>query len=246
MRRLMLSLATVSVVGAFIATPSAYAQQSVNFFVGGFVPAPLDSRGEISGGLSNDVLVRDLNFFAFRFDRFTGATFGGEYLVGIGDFFDAGASIGYYQQTVPAIDANFVNSNGTNIAADFKLRNVPFTATFRVLPLGHRAPVVPYAGVGVGVNFWRYSESGFFVDYPANGTIPRTADIFGPATFVGSGTRVGPVVLAGVRVPIGPMAPGFEVRWQQGKADLPSSDFAPGRVIDLGGINYLFTFNIRF
>ena len=69
MRRLMLSLIAMSVVGAFFATPTASAQQSVNFFVGGFVPTPLDSRGEISGGLSNDVLVRDLDFFAFRFDR---------------------------------------------------------------------------------------------------------------------------------------------------------------------------------
>ena len=248
MRRLMLSLAAVSVVGAFFATPAASAQQSVNFFVGGFVPTPLDSRGDISGGLSNDVLVRDLTYFAFRFERFTGVTFGGEYLVNIGDFFDAGASIGYYQQTVPAVDANFVYPNGASIPADFKLRNAPFTATFRVLPLGHRAPVVPYFGGGVGVNFWRYSESGFFVDYPADGSIPRTANISDSAlTFVGSGTAVGPVVLGGVRVPIGPMAPGFEIRWQKAQGNLPGPPvFFPNRVIDLGGFNYLFTFNIRF
>jgi len=241
----MLSLMAMSVVGAFFATPTASAQQSVNFFVGGFVPTPLDSRGTISGGLSNDVLVRDLDFFAFRFDRFTGVTFGGEYLVGIGDFLDAGASIGYYQQTVPSVDVNFVNANGSSIPADLKLRIVPFTATVRVLPLGHRAPVVPYVGGGIGVFGWRYSESGQFVDYPPSGPLPKNPAIFS-GTFVGSGTNVGPVVVAGVRVPIGPMAPGFEVRWQKAKGDLPSSDFVPGRVIDLGGLNYLFTFNVRF
>ena len=59
MRRIMLSLMAMSVVGAFFATPSASAQQSVNFFVGGFVPAPIDSRGDINNGVSNDVLVNN-------------------------------------------------------------------------------------------------------------------------------------------------------------------------------------------
>jgi hypothetical protein len=243
MRRLMLSLMAMSVVGAFFATPSASAQQAVNFFVGGFVPAPLDSRGDINGGVSNDVLVNNQNFLAFRFDRFHGVTFGGEYLVALGDFFDAGASIGYYQQTVPAVDANFVHPNGASIAADLKLRIVPFTATARVLPLGHRAPIVPYVGGGIAIYGWRYSESGEFVDYtPPVGRTPPT--FF--STFVGSGSAVGPVVVGGFKVPIGPMAPGFEVRWQGGKADLPSNQSFSATKIDLGGINYLFTFEIRF
>ena len=243
MRRLMLSLMAMSVVGAFFATPTASAQQSVNFFVGGFVPAPIDSRGNINGGVSNDVIVNNLNFLSFRFDRFDGVTFGGEYLVGIGDFIDAGASIGYYQQTVPATDINFNNPNGSPIIADLKLRIVPFTATARVLPLGHRAPIVPYVGGGIAVYGWRYSESGQFVDYtPPVGRNPPTFN----ATFVGSGSAVGPVVLGGVRVPIGPMAPGFEVRWQGGKGDLPSNQSFSATKIDLGGINYLFTFEIRF
>jgi hypothetical protein len=243
MRRLMLSLVATSVVGAFVATPSASAQQSVNFFLGGFVPAPLDSRGNFTNGISNDQIVLDQNFLAFRFNSFDGVTFGGEYLVAIGDFIDAGASIGYFQQTVPAFDVNFSNANGSNIVADLKLRIVPFTATARVLPLGHRAPVVPYVGGGIAIYGWRYSESGQFVDYtPPVGRTPPTFN----ATFAGSGSAVGPVVLGGVRVPIGPMAPGFEVRWQGGKGDLPGNQSFSGTKIDLGGINYLFTFEIRF
>jgi hypothetical protein len=248
MRRFLRSLVTVSVVGGvagFLAVPSASAQQSVDFFLGGFVPTALDARGNFSGGVSSDVLVRDLDFFSFRFDRFTGPTFGGEYLIGLGDFFDAGASVGFYQQTVPAVDRNYTNSaTGANIPADFKLRVVPFTATFRVLPLGHRAPVVPYFGAGIGVYGWRYSESGTFVDYTP--PVPRNPPTFN-GTFVGSGSASGPVVLGGIRIPIGPMAPGFEVRWQKGQANLPGPpEFEPGRTIDLGGLNYLFTFAIRF
>ena len=70
------------------------------------------------------------------------------------------------------------------------LRIVPFTATFRVLPFGHNAPIQPYLGAGVGVFDWRYSESGQFVD-------PTDRSIFS-GTFVGSGTATGPVVLGGL------------------------------------------------
>ncbi len=242
MRRLMLSLIATIAVWAFIATPPVFAQQSVTFSIGGFSPTSLDARGTPTG---NDVLVQDQNFLAYRFDRFTGPTVGGEYLVGVGDFFDAGLGVGFYQRTVTAVDANFTTASGGNIAADLKLRIVPFDATFRVLPLGHRAPIVPYVGAGVGIFAWRYSESGSFVDYTP--PVPRNPVIFNQ-TFADSGTAVGPVVLAGVRVPIGPMAPGFEMRWQSAKGDLstdPITGFSASKV-DLGGFSYLFTFNIRF
>jgi hypothetical protein len=233
----------MSVVAGFVATPSASAQQSVNFFVGGFVPIAADARGDISGGRSNDVLVRNQDFLAFRIDRFDSVTFGGEYLVGLGHFFEAGGGVGFFQQTVPATDLNYYNSNGTNIVANLKLRIVPFDATFRFLPLGSRAPVVPYIGGGVGVYWWRYSEAGQFVDYTP--PVPQNPPIFN-GTFLGTGTSVGPIIMGGVRVPIGPMAPGFEVRYQGGMGTLPTDQSFSGPKIDLGGMSYLFTFQIKF
>ncbi len=92
--------------------------------------------------------------------------------------------------------------------------------------------------MGVGVFGWRYSEYGQFVD-------PDTLAIFN-GTFVGSGSAVGPVVLGGVRVPMGPTAAGFEARWQSAKGSLPADQGFAGTKIDLGGMNYLFTFSIRF
>jgi hypothetical protein len=245
MRRQLLSLAAVLVSGGLFATPSASAQQSVNFFAGAFVPTPLDARG--TGNGRDDILVKDLDVFAYNFRRFDGFTFGGEYLFGFGDFFEAGASVGYYQSTAQAADINFVNTNGSNINADLKLRTVPFNATFRFLPVGHRAPIVPYIGGGVAVIGWRYSESGQFVDYPLTGPVPKNPAIFN-ATFSDSGTAIGPVILGGVRFPIGPLVPGFEVRWQKATGNLntdPATGFAAPH-IDLGGFNYLFTFAIRF
>jgi hypothetical protein len=53
-------------------------------------------------------------------------------------------------------------------------------------------------------------------------------------------------VLGGVRVPIGPTAVGFEARYQSAKGSLPANQDFAGSKIDLGGMNYLFTFNIRF
>jgi hypothetical protein len=232
------SVAAVSVVVGFVGTPVASAQQSLNLYLGGFVPTGLDARGSTTNGLSNDVLVRDLDFLDYRFGRFTAPTFGGEWLVGLGDKFDAGLGVGFYQRTVHAVDADFVNANGSEVVSNLKLRVVPFTATVRWLPAGHNAPLQPYIGAGVGVFGYRYSESGQFVD-------PSDQSVFS-GTFVGSGSASGPVVLGGIRAPIGNTAVGFEARYQKARGDLPTDQEFAGSEIDLGGMNYLFTFNIRF
>jgi Outer membrane protein beta-barrel domain len=244
MRRILLSVTAVCFVAGFIATPVASAQQSVNFWVGGFAPIGIDSRDR------NDVLVGDRNVFVYDFNHLTGATVGGEWIVALGDHFEAGAGLGYYQKSTTAIDRDFVDPNGFNIAANLKLRTVPFSATFRAIAFGHDAPVQPYIGAGVGIYGWKYSETGDFV--LANGVISRGE------VNTASGTAVGPIVLGGVRFPIGPTAPGFEIRWQKAKGELPgngtgdpflgcTSSPQPCRpVIDLGGFNYLFTFNVRF
>jgi hypothetical protein len=235
MRRMLLSVTAVCFVAGFIATPVASAQQSVNFWVGGFVPNGFDARP------GNDVLVQDTNVFLFNFNRFTGPTVGGEWLAALGNYFEAGGGLGYYSQSTPAIDRDFVDPNGFNVAANFRLRVVPFSATLRLLPFGHNAPVQPYIGGGVGVYAWRYSETGDFV--LANGVISRGE------VNTATGGATGPVVLGGVRFPIGRAAPGFEIRWQHAHGELPGNGTGNpflGTVIDLGGFNYLFTFNIRF
>jgi hypothetical protein len=131
---------------------------------------------------------------------------------------------------------NFVNANGTEIEQDLKLRVVPFTATIRFLPLGHHG-VEPYIGAGVGVFNWRYSESGQFL--ATDNSIFRD-------TFVGSGTSTGPVILGGVRVPVGAWGVGGEIRYQSAKGDLPADQDFSGSKIDLGGFTYNFMIHVRF
>jgi hypothetical protein len=219
---------------ALVAAPmTASAQQSLNLSIGGFSPRAEDARGR------QDVLVGNRGFLDFNVADLNGATFGGEYLIGVGDKFDAGVGIGFYQRSTPAFDRfNEFAGTGDPIVADLKLRVVPMSATFRFLPLGHHEGVQPYIGAGAGVFAWRYSESGDFVASD-NRTIIH-------GNFVGSGTATGPVVLGGVRVPIGSVGVGGEIRWQSAQGNLPSDQNFAGTKIDLGGWTYSFTLNFRF
>jgi outer membrane protein W len=230
LRLMSAGLVTLVVLGV-VGTPPASAQQQISFSVGGFSPRSEDAR------TTGDVLVNNLDFLAFRISDFSGPLFGAEYLTGLGDNFDAGLGVGFYQRTVPTVYNDFVNTNGTEIEQDLKLRVVPFTATVRWLPMGHHNGVEPYIGAGVGVFNYRYSESGQF--------LATDKSIF-RGTFVGSGTTTGPVILGGVRVPVGSWGVGGELRYQSAKGDLPADQDFSGNKIDLGGFTYTFTINIRF
>src|SRR5437868_6247580 len=83
-----------------------------------------------------------------------------------------------------------------------------------------------YVGGGVGIFIWKYTETGDFLDI--------NNQIFSD-TFVGSGTAVGPVILGGVRVPVGRIAVGGEIRYQHAIGDLPAAESFAGSTIDLGG-----------
>src|SRR3954467_6919756 len=98
MRRLPLALALVALVSTVIAPATTYAQQSLSFYAGGFVPRGEDSRVR-TNGVSDDVLVNSRDFLAFNSKDFHAGTFGAEYLVGLGDWPQAGLGIGFYQQT---------------------------------------------------------------------------------------------------------------------------------------------------
>lgn len=237
MRRLL----SVIGFGAFLGLAGASvasAQQSVNVFIGGFFPQGDQlSSLNLTGRSGDDVLARNADFLDFDFRNFRGPTVGAEWLVGLGDKFDVGLGLGFYNKTTPAAYTDFTNANGSDIVQDLSLRIVPFTATVRFLPLGHHDAVVPYIGAGVGAYYWRYRESGQFL---------ATDNSIFSGTFEGSGSATGPVILGGLRVPVGSVEPGFEVRWQSAHGNLPADQGFAGSRIDLGGVNYLFTVNFRF
>jgi hypothetical protein len=230
---------SAALVLGLCATPAASAQQTFSFYVGGFVPRSEDARTE------NDVLVNDLQLegLAFNISDFHSLTFGGEYLVGLGNKLEAGLGIGFHQNSVPSVYADVVNSSGAEIEQTLKLRVIPFGATVRFLPLGHQGSVIPYIGGGVGVFRWRYSETGEFVDQ--NNAIFRDS-------FVADGSAVGPLILGGIRVPFDTWGIGLDLRYQAAEGELPSdagfvtNTAGVGPKIDLGGFTYTFSVNFRF
>jgi hypothetical protein len=232
MRQLSLSLCAVATI-CLLVPETASAQQSINFYLGGFAPRAEDARD------SEDVLTADRSFLDFDIGDFGGGTIGAEWLVQLGDKLDAGLGLGFYQNTETAADRFSVfDRTGEPIVGKLKLRIVPFTATIRWLPLGHTSAVQPYLGVGAGAFRWRYSETGDFVASDGETIIH--------GSFVGKGGAAGPVILGGVRFPIGSMAVGGEIRYQSATGDLPSDQGFSGSTIDLGGFNYLVTFNVGF
>jgi hypothetical protein len=216
---------------------SSDSRQSLGVTLGGFFVKPEDSR------VAGDVLIADLSDvqpLLFEIDDFNGFSIGGEYLVGLGDFLEAGVGVGYYQKSVDSIYENLENANGTEIEQTLKLRIVPVTGTVRFLPLGRNRSVVPYVGAGIGAFNWRYSESGEFVD--------NFDDSIFRNTYVAKGWTVGPVILGGIRFPIGEaFTIGGEARWQKadGDTDIDESGLL-GDKIDLGGWHAGVTFHLRF
>jgi len=230
MRRLIVSACIALAVLLALPYP-ALAQQSLNLYLGGFAPRGEDSR------VDGDVLVNNLSFFDFDIDGFDTFTFGGEWLIAVGKRSEVGVGIGYSSDEEHSRYSDVINENGDDIRQDLKLRIVPIWATYRFLPLGRNTTVQPYIGGGVGILVYRYTETGEFVDFAGNVFRDR---------FEADGATAGPVILGGVRVALGSWDVGGEVRWQKGEGEVDPDDFAGATKVDLGGFNYLLTFNIRF
>ena len=214
-----------------ITAREAAAQQTLNFSLGYFTIRGEDARTE------DDVINVDRTFLAFDVDDFNTASVGGEWLVPLGEFIEAGAGVSFSRRTVPSVYADFVDNDGTEIEQDLRLRLVPVAFTVRVLPLGQRNALQPYFGAGLGVINWRYSESGEFIDFGAGRQIVRES-------VVADGNETGPVVVAGLRFGGETMSAGGEIRYHSAEADLDER-FA-GSKIDLGGWTYNFTIGVRF
>lgn len=234
--RLKLGIMTLCAAVAMLASAQpASAQQTLNFSLGYFTVRGEDARVE------RDVLNENRNFLEFEVSDFNGATVGAEWLVPLGGFFEAGAGVSFSRRTVPSVYDDFVDSDGSEIEQDLRLRLVPVALTIRVLPLGQTSPVQPYFGAGLGIFNWRYSESGEFVDFRNRNAIFREQ-------YAASGSETGPVVVGGLRFAGDTVSAGAEVRYHSGAADLGArfSALAPEPRIDLGGWTYQFTIGMRF
>jgi len=235
----------LAAAGLAIAAAPAHAQvkrvetgrNAIGFNIGYFAVRGVDARDD------DDVLIQDLSqgaySLAFEVNDFNNVTFGGEWVLGLGDYLEAGFGAGFYQRTVASVYAQKIRDDGSEIAQDLKLRIVPLTATVRFLPIGRKG-VTPYVGGGIGAFNWHYSEVGEFI---------FQNDVTDTDRFVADGTAVGPVVLGGVRFPVSDVfTVGGEIRYQKavGKGLIDQNEFFLGDKIDLGGWTTNFTFHLRF
>ena len=223
------------------AAPASAQDHAVSFNIGYFALRGSDSR--VEGDVLNANRCIDSTSVCepllFDVDDFNNVTFGGEWLVGLGNLFEAGAGVAYYQRTVPTVYENLTNVNGSEIEQELKLRLVPITASVRFVPTGRQAPIQPYIGAGLALINWRYSEVGSFVD-TSNG------DIFN-ARYAADGYEAGLLVLGGLRGPVGDnLLIGGEVRYQRADVTLPVDVGFVGDRLDLGGFTYQAVFQMRF
>ena len=231
MRRRLMVYALLAGGVVLAAASEAAAQQTLNFSLGYFAVRGEDARAD------GDVINANSTFLAFDVSDFNSASVGGEWLVPLGEYLEAGAGISFSRRTVPTVYQDFVDIDGTEVEQDLRLRLVPIAFTVRVLPLGQRNALQPYFGAGLGVVNWRYSEFGEFIDFGNN------RQIFDDQ-FVADGNETGPVVVAGLRFGGESVSAGGEIRYHSATADL--DDRFAGPKLDLGGWTYNFTIGVRF
>lgn len=222
------------------ATPAQAQDQGFSVSLGYFAPRGEDSRAD--GDVLNANRCIDTAFacepLLFDVGDFGGATIGGEYLIGIGKYLEAGVGAGFYQRTVPSIYEFVTRPDGTEIEQDLKLRVVPITATLKLVPTGRDASFQPYIGAGIAALRWSYSETGEFVD--------AVDDSIFRDSFSAEGTEIAPVIFGGIRAPVGASVMlGGEVRYQKADAELPVDEFLGDR-LDLGGLTFQANLTWRF
>jgi len=232
-RRSVRTIVMVAASWLWLGTPAWAQESSLSLNLGHFVVRGEDTR------IVDDVIATNLGLFAFGLDEFNNSSIGAEWLIGFGDYVEAGFGVGLYQQTVLSVYDDYINVDNTEITQDFRLRVAPITTMARFFPFGLRAGIQPYAGVGLGFFNWRYSEVGEFVDF-------NTFDIVRDR-FVATGNDVGGVYLAGLRVLAGSrFAVGGEVRYQDVQGIVGIDQGFLDERIDLRGVTTSFTFNVRF
>ena len=205
MRTWVRASALALALGAIAAPAAAQVRvvQSVSFGIGYFWPRSFDSR------VAGDVLVADLTqpilpgyenvvppvtgSLAFEISDFRAWPLMGEWHLGFGDHLEVGLGASYQNRLVHSVYRDLVDGHGTETLADdteimqdLRLKVIPINAVVRVLG-GRVGHFQPYAGGGLSILNFKYSETGQFVD-------TNTRELFN-AQYKASGTTLGAILL---------------------------------------------------
>lgn len=217
-------------LGVLLATSvGAQAQQVIGINVGQF-RVPAEDRGR-------DVLRANSDFLAYDIGELNGATFGGDWMLAFGQYAEAGIGLEFYQNTVSTSYLEWVNLDGSEIELDLALRTVSVPLTGRFFPAGRDAGIQPYFGGGLAIHFWRYTESGELIKFSDFSRLS--------GEFIDQGVTFGPVVFGGIRIPMGLVNLGGELRYRMNtEAQLSGPVFAD-TTLDVGGMSLLATVQVQ-
>lgn len=212
--------------------------------VGGFV---------LRGGLASTTAGGDL--YAFLADQFTlnkgdfrAPEMAADLLIRIAPRADLDFGIGFSRSNKDSHFRDFVDLNDNEIEQATSLSRVPATVGARIYlaspgrSIGKFAwiptKVVPYVGAGGGMMWYRFRQTGDFIDF-------ETTDVF-PDTFESSGWTPTAHGFAGVDYSLTPrLALNGEARYTWARAKL-GPDFEGFDGIDLSDIGVTLGLNVRF
>ena len=239
---------SLALLVAAVATPaSAQIVQSVSFGAGFFQPRGFDRRVDGDTLVANltqpEVLPGVSGSLSFDIGEFRGMPLFGEWNLALNKRIEVSAGLSYFTNKVDSVYLDLVNgpAGGTEIEQELRLTMVPITGVVRFFPSGDPTGIQPYIGGGIAVIPFRYTETGEFVD-------TTTLEIFSDK-FTAKGTAFGPVILGGVRFPLGGDVYGLTVegkyQFANGKTGGAEAGFLGDR-IDLSGGTIQGGFLIRF
>jgi hypothetical protein len=239
---------SLALLFAAVAVPaSAQMVQSVSFGAGFFQPRGFDRRVDGDTLVANltqpDVLPGVSGSLSFDIGEFSGMPLFGEWNLGINKHFEFSAGVSYFTNKVDSVYLDLVNgpAGNTEIEQELRLTMIPISGLVRFFPSGDPTGIQPYVGGGIAVIPFRYTETGEFVD-------TTTFEIFSDK-YTAKGTAFGPVILGGVRFPLGGDVYGLTVegkyQFANGKTGGSAAGFL-GDKIDLSGGTIQGGFLIRF
>jgi hypothetical protein len=240
-------------VGAFALPALGAAQERPHDFLFRTPRASLSLRfGYAVPNVSGDVFDFTLDSLTTSRSDFNSVTVGGELAFRLTPRTDLALNVGYSRSQAPSEYVNWVDNNDLPIQQSTEFRRIPVTAGLKYYfrdrgrALGRfawvPAPWAPYVGAGAGWVWYRFEQSGDFVDFTSFDVYPDTYRSEGKAptlhVFGGADWTLSPTFVLTA-----------EARYAWAKADMGQDFVNPGGPavkIGLSGLQATAGISVRF
>lgn len=189
----------------------------------------------------SDIFDQSVDLLTLKRGDFSGITLGGEAAASIGSRFDISADISYSHKSKGSEYRYLIDNNKQPIEQNTSFDRVPLTvnARFYLIEPGRSigkfawipSKVVPWIGGGAGYMWYRFHQTGDFVDYQTNFVFTATDDEFDATAWTSMMHAMG-----GADISLSPhVALRLDSRYVWAKAPL-SRAFSGFDRIDLSGV----------